>query len=579
MTRSLLPLCLAWCLCACGLPAYTVKWQYGLPDFTASPGGWHELELPMRDGVKLHTRWLLPEGAMSAPVVLIRNPYGYVPIALDLQCSVYARYGIGCVVQDTRGRLKSEGNWEPLVHEGEDGAVTLEWLDAQPWVDSIALYGVSYLAATALAPAAHLPPKVKTMVLEVFGVKLRPVVYERGLFAHELITAWTAYMPSREVPDHPARVYSDALATRPFIEADEKAFGAKLDFFRNWLRSPGPDDPVWANDQTRAFEAVPEKIEVPVLFIEGFDDPFLPAGIDTFSRLASRKRSTLALLPVNHTGFQSGDVKVDVDSLGLYTWNLSIPWLLHELKGAALPYSTGVVRSWPRGGVGEVDRPEWPGPTQTRTLRLDPRLAQKWPCAQHPLLDEGAPEATLGYRYDPRRPWKSEGGARGLAYLIVGGVTPGPVKQSWECRDDVLRFVTADLTEPLHLLGASRLTLKVRSSAKDTAFIAKLVDIDEKGRAYHLVDGGATLHWPTAETRAPEKYRPGDARELQIDFFPTEWVVKKGHRLGLWLSSSNYPMFSLHLNTEEPWYEAKTLHLADQQVELGGSALELRLAP
>ena len=69
------------------------------------------------------------------------------------------------------------------------------------------------------------------------------------------------------------------------------------------------------------------------------------------------------------------------------------------------------------------------------------------------------------------------------------------------------------------------------------------------------------------------------ARELQIDFFPTEWVVKKGHRLGLWLSSSNYPMFSLHLNTEEPWYEARTLHLADQQVELGGSALELRLAP
>ncbi len=570
---------LALLCCACGLPAHLVRWQYDLPEYTHAPGGWHELELPMRDGVKLHTRWLLPDGVKSAPVVLIRNPYGYVPIALDVQCSVYVRYGIGCVLQDTRGRLKSEGVWQPLVHEGDDGDDTLAWLQAQPWAESIALWGVSYLAATALAPAAHLPPKVKTMVLEMFGVRLHQVVYQRGLFSHELITAWTAYMPTREVPDDPTVFYRNALATRPFIEADEKAFGVKLDFFRAWLRSPGPDDGVWASAQSRAFERVPEQIHVPVLYIEGWDDPFLEAGLDTFARLGSKSQSTLALLPVNHTGFQSGDVKVDVDSLGLYTWTLAIPWLLHQLKGAPLPFQAGVVESWPRGEQGPVVRPDWPGPTQEQKLALDPRVAQRWPCEQHPLLDEAAPEATLGYRYDPKHPWKSEGGARGLAYLIVGGVTPGPVKQTWECRPDVLRFVTADLAAPLHLLGSSRLTLRVRSSAPDTAFIAKLVDIDEKGRAYHLVDGAATLHWPTEATRALARYQPGDARTVELDFFPTEWVVPKGHRLGLWLSSSNYPMFSLHLNTEAPWYESDVFHLADQQLELAGSALSLRVAP
>ncbi|MFT3842309.1 MAG: CocE/NonD family hydrolase [Myxococcaceae bacterium] len=568
-------------LLACGVPAHAVRLQYDLPPYTDSAGSWHELELPMRDGVKLHTRWMIPAGMEKAPVVVVRNPYNYAGLGIDVQCSVYVRYGIGCVVQDTRGRLESQGEWEPLIHEGDDGEDTLNWVAAQPWSGEIALWGVSYLAATALASTRNPPAKLKTMVLEVFGVDLRQTMYERGLFHHELITAWTSFMPTREVPSlgHAEEVYRAALSTRPFIDADEKAIGHKLPFFRQWLQSMGPDDGVWATAQPKEFYSVPERVKVPVLYIEGFDDPFLKAGLDTYARLASRKDSTLALLPVNHTGFQSGAVQVDVDSLGMYTWTLSIPWLLHQLKGAPLPYETGVVKSWPRGMKEPVTRPEWPGPVASKKLALDPRVAQRWPCDQRALLEEEPAAGRVEYRYDPKHPWKSEGGARGLAYVIVNGVTPGPTRQTWECRDDVVRFVTSDLAEPLHLLGTSKVRLKVRSSAPDTAFIAKLVDIDEKGRAFHVVDGGATLHWPTEETRAPLKYAPGDERDVELDLFPTEWVLPKGHRLGLWISSSNFPMFSLHLNTEEPWYQASVFHLADQQIELGGSALELSVAP
>jgi predicted acyl esterase len=121
-----------------------------------------------------------------------------------------------------------------------------------------------------------------------------------------------------------------------------------------------------------------------------------------------------------------------------------------------------------------------------------------------------------------------------------------------------------------------KLEADVRSSAYDTAFVAKLVDIDESGRAIHMTDGAATLQWPTGETREAVAYHPLETRRVEIDFFPTEWVLQKGHRLGLWLSSSSYPMFSLHLNTDTPWYDSVVYHVAEQQVLIGPSQLTLQ---
>jgi putative CocE/NonD family hydrolase len=573
------PICLLLLLCACGLPYHVVRSHYDLPAFTSDATDWREVKLPMRDGVKLMTRILMPEGVDHAPVMLIRNPYQLLPTALRVECGVYARYGIGCVIQDVRGRLDSEGDWEPLVHEGEDGADTLQWLQEQSWCDSIALSGVSYLAGAVLASGAKYPPKVKAAVISVFGVKLHDVTQPRGLFPHELLTAWAAYMPSRQALSDPTAAYRSALVARPHIDADEKAFGRRIDYYRRWLRGASPDDPLWTNEKSRAFEAVPEQIHIPILYIEGLDDPFLPAGLDTFARLGSRDRSTLLLLPMNHTGSQLGDLTSEVDTRGISTWTYPVPWLLHHLKGAPLPFEVGVVKSWAHGdGPDPVVRKEWPGPTQAETLWLDGKPALERPCPQRTLSSSAGAVDALKYRYDPKKPWLSEGGARGLAYVIVDGVTPGPVLQTWDCRDDVLRFVGQAAPAQKRLIGKMKLELDVRSSAPDTAFVAKLVDIDERHRAVHITDAVATLHWPNDAVRLPQPYTPGDTRRLELDFFPTEWVLKKGHRLGLWVSSSSFPMFSLHLNTEAPWYEVSEPHTADQQVLLGTSQLTLQLA-
>src|SRR5581483_6731379 len=227
-------------------------------------------------------------------------------------------------------------------------------------------------------------------------------------------------------------LYRQLLQTRPHLTADEKVLGQKLEFYRTWLASDSPDAPVWNTPRTKAFEAVPEQIHVPVLYIEGLDDPFLPAGLDTFARLGSRAQSTLLILPMNHTSGQLGDIKSDIDTRALSTWTYVVPWLRHHLTGEQFPYETGVIKSWAHADDGPpIVRKEWPGPTREQEFFLSAQPAASTPCAQHTLGAQAASE-TLAYRYDPKRPWKSEGGARGLAYQIVDGVTPGPVQQTWE---------------------------------------------------------------------------------------------------------------------------------------------------
>jgi putative CocE/NonD family hydrolase len=577
-----LSLCLCVLISGCSLPWQLLRSVNDLPEYTASAGSWRELVVPMRDGVSLHTHVLMPEGVEHAPVVVMRTPYDN-DIIFRAPCQMFARYGIGCVVQDVRGRRESPGAWDPLANEIADGEDLLTWLDGQAFVDSIALYGESYLAATALGAMSRPSKKVKTLVMVVFGTHLEKAIGERGLLHHELITAWAAYMPGHDTPSGTAEHYRDMLAHRPHLTSDEFVMGRKLDFYRTWLQSELPSAPLWTTGQSARFNELPATLTVPVLVVGGFDDPFLSSTLELWQSLGSRSSSLLALLPVNHLGGQSGALhQKDVE--GQYAFKLPFAWIRHQLLGAPLPFEATGVRSWAQNGAGVKHRDEWPGSVDRLDLALSPQLAQAWPCEQRALTAVSGstpqnPPPTVSYRYNPLTPWESEGGARGLAFVIADGKTPGPAKQTWTCRQDVVRFVTEPQQAPLTLIGSMSLALSVRSSAPDTAFVAKLVDIDERGRALHLSDGAATLRQPTADTQAFVDYAPGSSRTVTIDFWPTEWVLQPGHRLGLWVSSSNFPMFALHLNSATPWYRETQFHLAEQTLELGErSVLRLSLA-
>ncbi|PTL76128.1 CocE/NonD family hydrolase [Vitiosangium sp. GDMCC 1.1324] len=589
-TRWGLLLLLGCMASACGLVRNAVQADrrdsHHLPAFTHRAGAWRTERVRMRDGVELSTRILLPEGVERAPVVLIRNPYD-IRFLFELDCDLFARYGMGCVLQDVRGRLDSGGEWWPLVNEIADGEDTLRWLVQQPFIDGhVALYGMSYLGGTALAATAgQLPVEVKTVVVTVFGTDLREVVSERGLMTHELLTAWAAYMPGRESTSNAGAAYRKMLSHRPHLEADVASFGAPLPFYREWLTSLGPGGPLWQRSETEALRQSPGHLGIPMLLIGGFDDPFLPATLRTWESLATRDQSVMVVGPWNHLGQQSGAVKVSGVTDDLAQWGAVIPWLRHTLQGVPLPYDTGRVRVAGHGDSGFRELPAWPPPTQEQVLYLDARQAPAAPgaCASSSLSAEpAATEAERSYRYDPREPWRSEGGARGIAFAFLrgDGVKPGPVEQTWPCsRQDVLRFLGPEASGDMRIAGRARLRLRVRSSAEDTAFVAKLVDVDARGRALHVTDGAATLRWPTVETPALVPYVPGSEREVEIDFYPASWVLSKGHRLGVWVSSSSHPMLSVHLNTARPWYEETTPVVAAQTVVLGGEGASRLIVP
>jgi putative CocE/NonD family hydrolase len=555
--------------------------QAKLPPFTNEFGGSTEVMVPMRDGVKLHAEVFTPAGVERAPTVLVRNPYIPLRTLERLQCRVLTRYGYACVLQDVRGQMESEGTWQPIVHERDDGLDTMAWLAKQPFVDgNIGMRGPSYLTCTQLAMADAVPPEVKTFVPSVFGVDFRLATYERGLFRHDLLTAWATLMPERGMRLTAGSDYLAAAAYRPALEADEKFMTTRLSWYRDVLLAPAPDDPYWHTPIQETFRGVPERVKVPMLFVGGFFDPFFAAQLDVWNRLATRDQSVLVIGPWNHLNMVSGDVTYAVDTGRFDPWPLMLEWFDHTLKGKPLTTLTrGEVRTLAPGDQAWRTHAGWPDQVATQTsLHLgDAEAAQA--CAGG-SLEPGPTSATkTTYTFDPANPTPSRGGASMLSFAFFRnlGITPGPVDQADSCaRGDVLTFKGAPLTEPLRLSGAGRLTLTVSSTAPDTAFVARLIS-EQDGKALLVREAASTLAFPRAAVGSPETTVPGTQKVLEVDFWPMEWTFPAGARLRVDVTSSSFPVLHTHSNRAGPWSTQTGADVATQTVFVGGGASVLTL--
>ena len=165
-----------------------------------------------------------------------------------------------------------------------------------------------------------------------------------------------------------------------------------------------------------------------------------------------------------------------------------------------------------------------------------------------------------------------------FAFFPSLDVTPGPVEQGLSCeRADVLTFKSAPLLAPTRLSGAAKLTLTVRSTAPDTAFVARLIVEGEDGQAHLIREAAATLAFPDEATQAPIPHVPGEEVALELNFWPMEWTLPKGARLRIDLSSSSFPALHNHNNRFGPWSEQTGADLATQTVLLGEGRAELTL--
>ncbi|MCA9550071.1 MAG: CocE/NonD family hydrolase [Myxococcales bacterium] len=541
------------------------------PEFTHEEGEHRAFMLPMADGVELYTQVFLPQGEGPWPVVLVRSPYDVADSFATL-CGLFVRYGYGCVYQDVRGRMRSQGEWVPMYNERADGITTLDWLVKQDFMNgNIALFGMSYLASVQWAVADVLPPEVKTMVPMVYGMDGYGAQYEGGLFKHEVITAWAALMPDRDMHLGNGAAYHAATRYRPAKDVDEKFFGVRLPWYETWIEADTRGAAFWNREDVRFMRLQPARTRVPVLILGGWFDVFLGPQLKDVARLATRAESRVLIGPWHHLQFSDSAQPNDIGLGG--EWREVLEWLDHHLKGRPYARETGVIVTYAMGAGTWHTRPDFPPPTQPARWSLD-ALEASLGCPGGRLVTGPVPTATVAYRYDPDDPVPSQGGGALLAFAFgtFDGVRPGAVAQDERCdRQDVLTFRTEPVQQSLHIAGPVQVELTVSSSAPDTAFTAKLIQEGPDGSRVNIRDGAITLAMRGGEDRR-RPYTPGDRVEVRIETWPIEWVVPPGARLVLEVSSSNFPALHAHPNRYGPWAEQDGADVATNRVH-GGSLI------
>jgi putative CocE/NonD family hydrolase len=468
--------------------------------------------VPMRDGVRLATDVCRLDGAPPAPVLLARTPYnkdsaaaGAGGVMIDVLRAAQAGYAV--VVQDVRGRYASEGEFGAQFQEYADGVDAIAWAAAQPWSAGIVgTFGGSYVGGTQWPPARERPPALRAMAPAITPSDMyEGMAYQGGAnVLHVLRWVVEAIAPEairrraargEAVPAAAAGLdLAEALAHLPLD--DHPPLRDLAPFYVEWLAHPTADA-YWEPGSPRAWY---ERVEAPALHITGWYDIFLQSTIQNFEGMRQRGGSEharhhqrLIIGPWSHASFTGSFPEREfgpaASEAALDLTGIQLRWFDRWLKEA----DNGVEQEPPVTlfvmGIDEWrTEADWPLPdTQYRPYYLHSAGAANTRHGDGTLSAEPpGDEPPDVYLYNPLRPVPTVGGQ----VILPGGNAIGPRDQrAVEMRDDVLVYSTPVLDRPVEVTGPIELCLFVASSARDTDFTGKLVDVYPDGRAMILTEG------------------------------------------------------------------------------------------
>ncbi len=522
------------------------------------------LMAPMRDGTQLAANIFLPKEGGPFPVILMRTPYGKGDARFG-EARRYCPAGYAMVIQDCRGRGDSQGTWDPFRYDVADGFDTQEWVGHQPWCNGrIGTAGGSYVGWTQWAAASGGSRFLTCMAPVVpFSDVYREILYPGGAFQLSLAFGWGAGVGGLNID---RTKLNDAFKYLPLRSWDEQG-DRRVFFLRDWVAHPTYDD-YW---RARSIDDRFSQITVPVLNIGGWYDIFSKPVLDDVERVRHRSTNRLArrnvLVVVGPWGHGAGGRKLGEMDFGpdarLDLGQLQFQWFEYWLKEK----ETGV-ENWPAIRLfvmGENlwrNEHEWPL-ARTRYTRWylhsggqanrrtgDGRLSVAMPETETPDR----------FEYDPANPVPTKGGNN----LI--GPPAGPFDQSTtEDRPDVLVYTSAPLGQALEVTGPVKAILYAASSASDTDFTAKLVDVHPDGRAFNLCDGIIRARYRESFTQ-PTLIKPGKTYRYEIDLWVTSNLFPAGHRIRVEISSSNFPRFDRNPNTGHDFGGDAELAKAEQTI-------------
>jgi len=510
----------------------------------------------MRDGVELIADVIRPDDNEKHPAILVRTPYGRG--AEDPGGNFYATRGYAYVTEDCRGREDSYGDWDPFVNEGPDGYDTIQWVAAQPWCNgNVGMIGGSYSGYVQWAAAVLDPPALKCIVPEVSPPDaMRNIPYDNGIFFLYGDLWWAQIVAGRRTDfsglksalPHPMK-----LDTLPLSKLDQAVLGDHLEFYDKWLSRPTIGD--WKGMD---FTYHLDDVHIPALDISGiWDGDEIGTHINwNTMRGFGRDNQWIVFGPWVHafnTNHSFADVEygpdaiIDLDSVFLRWFDT---WLKgKDVSEAKQPH----VRLFVTGANKWVDYSDWPDTSmKARTLYL----------AKDGLQDEAGADESREYTYDPAKDTVpsvfktmdvSQATTKVNQLTIKGGlVLQGPV-----------------LEKDTAIASPFNVKLYFTTSAKDTDFFVDVVDVDPNGTMRILGQPGKIKASYLGGMDAERPLTP--AQEYSLDVTPWDFAheFKKGHRIGLIVTSSMFPQYARNLGTGEPIKDATKMLVQKNTILMG----------
>jgi putative CocE/NonD family hydrolase len=561
--------------------------------------------MPMRDGIRLATDIFRPKTDKPVPVIFSRTPYNFnswgdgEPRGNYTAAYEAVSRGYAYVVQNERGRFFSEGEWDILGTPVTDGWDAFDWFVKQPWCNgSIGLIGCSSTAEWQMAVAALGHPALKAIVPQGFGAGVGRIgkYYEQGNWyrggaTQMLFIPWLYSTQNDAIrPQFPKTATQEQLirASRQFDLAPERE---KIDWAKALTHLPVKDIIRHVNGPEGIFnDMVARKPNDPAWYKGGLYHDNMPFHVPAFWHVSWYDVSSSPnLAMINHIKEKAAVSKAVADNQFLI-----IAPTLHcaftratentivgerSVGDARLNYNEQIYLWWDKWLKGNDNNFEAKIPkVQYYTMGLNKwQTADTWPPASvqmqtlylhsggkaNSLYGDGKLSAALpaknsppdGFTYDPMNPVPSYGGN----VCCTGNAVQGGAfdQQRMETRHDILVYTSEPLTEDTEISGFIETTLYVGSDAKDTDFTIKLIDVYPDGKAYNLDETIQRARWRDGYEKEVWMEK-GKVYKLEMTPMSTSNMFKKGHRIRIEISSSNFPRFDRNLNTGGNNFDEKT---------------------
>jgi uncharacterized protein len=521
----------------------------------------------MRDGVAFRADIYRPDSDGKFPVLLQRTPYNKAE-TVDFGYRAASR-GYVVIIQDVRGRYTSDGDWYTFIHEAEDGYDTIEWAAALPYSNGkVGMFGESYVGATQMLAATAHPPHLAGICPIVTASNYHEGwTYQGGAFEQWFSESWTSIL-AQDTLNRQVKKASDAresenvlpLTRYPLFNSStpgaiSEATSVLAPYFLDWLEHPSYDD-YWRRIN---LEERYSDVRVPALHVAAWYDLFLGGSLRNYAGLKARaatqdardgQRLLVTIGGHAGSGQKIGQLDFGPEAAKYSDDEITLLWYDFLFKGVQNEFANGK-----RVKIFVLGLNQW-------------RFEDDWPLArakstEYFLHSQTSADSSEGdgvlsttppasenadkFTYDPAKPVPTIGGP-----LCCGEhLAPGPYNQSkLEERDDVLIYSTPPLEHDLEVTGPVHLDFFASSSAVDTDFTAKLVDVSTDGSAINLTEGILRARYRDSQESATP-LTPGKVYPLTIDLWATSNLFRAGHRIRLEISSSNFPRFDRNLNTGE----------------------------